>query len=174
MDRGALEDKRVIGFFGFLTSAKRAEIVLEAFRIARARDPRLVLLVVGEPAPNMSVPEMDGVVSTGYVADEDFAAYYSIADRLVNLRYPSAGETSGTLIRAFDAGKPVAVSNYAQFAEFPDDCVFKVPLGAGEVDALVSFFLDDLPSPAAAQRAWLEQHATVQRAVDGYMEALAR
>ena len=32
----------VIGFFGFLTSAKRAEVVLEAFRLAR--DPNLALL----------------------------------------------------------------------------------------------------------------------------------
>ena len=173
-DRAAFAGKRVIGFFGFLTSAKRAEVVLEAFALARARDPRLVLLIVGEPAPNITLPRLDGVVTTGYVADEEFGSYYALADRLVNLRYPTAGETSGTLIRALDAGKPVAVSDYAQFAEFPDDCVFKVPLGSGEVDRLVSFFLDELPSPAAAQRAWLEEHASVARTVDGYLEALAR
>lgn len=178
MDRASLglnAEQRVIGFFGFLTSAKRAEVVLEAFRIAKAKDPRLVLLIVGEAAPNIEVESLrrEGVMTTGYVADEDFAAYYSIADRLVNLRYPSAGETSGTLIRAFDAGKPVAVSDYAQFAEFPGDCVVKIPLGPGEVERLVAFFLDEIPSPAAAQRAWLEQNATVERAVDGYMDVLS-
>ncbi len=177
MDRASLgltAEHRVIGFFGFLTSAKRAEVVLEAFRIAREKDPRLVLLIVGEAAPNIDVEALrrEGVMMTGYVADEDFAAYYSIADRLVNLRYPTAGETSGTLIRALDAGKPVAVSDYAQFAEFPDDCVVKIPLGAGEVERLVAFFLDDMASPAAAQRAWLEENATVERTVDGYMEVL--
>jgi glycosyltransferase involved in cell wall biosynthesis len=179
LDRAALgltAAQRVIGFFGFLTSAKRAEVVLEAFRIAREQDPRLVLLIVGEAAPNIDVASLrsEGVITTGYVADEDFAAYYAVADRLVNLRYPTAGETSGTLIRALDAGKPVAVSDYAQFAEFPDDCVVKIPLGAGEVQRLVSFFVDDLPSPAAAQRAWLEENATVERAVDGYVNALER
>lgn len=167
-------EQRVIGFFGFLTSAKRAEVVLEAFRIAREQDPRLTLLVVGEPAPNIdpATLEGEGIVTTGYVGDDDFPRYYAVADRLVNLRYPSAGETSGTLIRAFDAGKPVAVSDYAQFAEFPDDCVFKVPLGEGEVARLVDFFTRELPDVAAAQRRWLESSSTLEQAVDGYLAAL--
>ncbi len=113
----------VIGFFGFLTSAKRTEVVLEAFRMARSRDPRVTLLIVGEAAPNIRVPSGEGITVTGYA--EDLDPYYDRVDRLVNLRYPSAGETSGTLIRAFEAGKPVAVSDYAQFAELPDDCVVK-------------------------------------------------
>jgi glycosyltransferase involved in cell wall biosynthesis len=178
-DRDALRAKlglesadRAIGFFGFLTAAKRAEVVLEAFRIARARDPRLKLLIVGEPAPNIAVPSGEGIITTGYVEDDEFPAYYAAADRLVNLRYPTAGETSGTLIRALDAGKPVAVSNYAQFAEFPDDCVFKVPLGEGEVERLVEFFIADLPDPSRAQREWLEKNATLEAAVNGYLRAL--
>jgi glycosyltransferase involved in cell wall biosynthesis len=172
----AAADRRVIGFFGFLTSAKRAEVVLEAFRVAREKDPRLELLIVGEPAPNIDVESLrgEGIVMTGYVADEDFPRYYAIADRFVNLRYPSAGETSGTLIRALDAGKPVAVSDYAQFAELPDDVVFKVPLGAGEVERLVEFFIADLPSPAAKQRAWLEENAALEKTVEGYLAALER
>ncbi len=163
---------RVIGFFGFLTSAKRAEVVLEAFRIARARDSRLALLVVGQPAPNIAAIEAEGVITTGYVADDEFPGFYAATDRLVNLRYPTAGETSGTLIRAFDAGKPVCVSDYAQFAEFSDDCVVKVPLGSGEVEALVAFFLDELADPAAAQRTWLESNARIALTVEGYLRAL--
>ena len=167
-------DQRVIGFFGFLTSAKRAEVVLEAFRIAREKQPRLALLIVGEPAPNIDVEQLrgDGIVTTGYVADDEFPRYYAIADRFVNLRYPSAGETSGTLIRALDAGKPVAVSDYAQFAELPDDVAFKVPFGAGEVERLVEFFTADLPSPREAQRKWLEENASLSRTVEGYLAAL--
>jgi len=166
---------RVIGFFGFLTSAKRAEVVLEAFRIARARDSRLALLIVGEPAPNIDLAALrgEGILTTGYVADEDFPAYYAVADRFVNLRYPSAGETSGTLIRAFDAGKPVAVSDYAQFAEFPADCAFRVPLGEGEIERLVEFFTRDFDDVSVAQRAWLEANARLDLTVQGYLNALS-
>ncbi|MFL6247417.1 MAG: glycosyltransferase family 4 protein [Thermoanaerobaculia bacterium] len=172
---GFSSETRVIGFFGFLTSAKRAEVVLEAFRIAREREPRLALLIVGEPAPNIDVSALqrDGIVMTGYVADDDFPMYYAAADRFVNLRYPSAGETSGTLIRAFDAGKPVAVSDYAQFAELPNDCVVKIPLGDGEVERLAEFFASDVRDPSRAQRQWLEEHATLERTVDGYLAALS-
>lgn len=172
---GFTRDTRVIGFFGFLTSAKRAEVVLEAFRIARERDPHIALLIVGEPAPNIDVAtfQHDGIVMTGYVSDDDFPMYYSAADRFVNLRYPSAGETSGTLIRALDAGKPVAVSDYAQFAEFPDDCVIKIPLGGDEVERVAEFFTRELPDPSAAQRRWLESHATLEKTADGYLAALS-
>ncbi|HYC58235.1 MAG TPA: glycosyltransferase family 4 protein, partial [Thermoanaerobaculia bacterium] len=164
-------EDRVIGFFGFLTSAKRAEVVLETFKAAR--DPHLKLLIVGEPAPNIDVESLrgEGIVLTGYVADEDFPAYYAAADRFVNLRYPSAGETSGTLIRAFDAGKPVAVSDYAQFAELPDGIVSKVPFET-ERERLLEFFTTELPDPARAQRSWLEQNATLDKCVEGYKRAL--
>jgi glycosyltransferase involved in cell wall biosynthesis len=165
--------KNTIGFFGFLTSAKRAEVVLEAFRIARSRNPKLRLIVVGEAAPNITVPRGEGIVVAGYVSDEEFDDYYAAVDRLVNLRYPSAGETSGTLIRAFDAGKPVAVSDYAQFAELPDDCVTKIPFGDDEIPLLADFFLRDLPSPAAAQRRWLEENARIDLTVQGYLNALS-
>ncbi|HEY8132255.1 MAG TPA: glycosyltransferase family 4 protein, partial [Thermoanaerobaculia bacterium] len=166
--------RSAIGFFGFLTSAKRAEVVLKAFREARARNRDVRLLVVGEPAPNIDTSAFaaDGIVFTGYVSDEEFANHFAEVDRLVNLRYPSAGETSGTLIRAFDAGKPVAVSDYAQFAELPDDCVTKIPLGDGEVEALAKFFTDDLPNPSKAQRRWLEENANIDLTVQGYLKAL--
>ena len=166
-DRGS---RMTVGLFGFLTSAKRAEVVLEAFRIARSREPRLQLLVVGEPAPNIRVPSGEGITVTGYVDDLD--PWYDRAGRLVNLRYPSAGESSGTLIRAFEAGKPVAVSDYAQFAELPDDCVVKIPFGPDEVPKLVEFMLRDHPSRGPAQRAWLEQNARIELTVRGYLDAL--
>ena len=168
-------NERVIGLFGFLNSSKRPEVVLEAFGQARARHPRLRLLVVGDPAPNIDVAAFrsEGITFAGYVADEEFASHYAAVDRLVNLRYPTAGETSGTLIRAFEAGKPVAVSDYAQFAEMPNDCVVKIPLGEGEVAALAEFFVRDLPDPSAAQRRWLEENARMELTVKGYIDALS-
>jgi glycosyltransferase involved in cell wall biosynthesis len=171
---GFAPEDRVIGFFGFLTSAKRAGQVLDAFHAARERDPRLRLLIVGEPAPDIDLSrfDRDGIVTTGYVDDDEFPSFYTAADRCVNLRYPSAGETSGTLIRAFDAGLPVAVSDYAQFAEFPESCVYRVPLDETETERLVEFFTGDLPSPSAAQRAWLDANARVDLTVRGYLQAM--
>src|SRR4051794_36077250 len=116
---GFAADQRVIGFFGFVTAAKRPEVVVEAFHRARAREPKLRLLVVGEPAPNVDLNMFrhESITFTGYIDDEEFPPYVAAVDRLVNLRYPSAGEASGILMRALDAGKPVAVSDYGPFAE---------------------------------------------------------
>jgi len=171
---GFASGDRVIGLFGFLTSAKRAEVVLAAFADARARNGNLRLLIVGEPAPNVDAAALggEGITFTGYVPDDEFAAYFAAVDRLVNLRYPSAGETSGTLIRAFEAGKPVAVSDYAQFAEFPDDCVVKVPFGDREVETLADFFVREIADPANAQAAWLRENASMEQTVRGYLAAL--
>jgi glycosyltransferase involved in cell wall biosynthesis len=171
---GFTATNRVIGLFGFLTSAKRSEVVLNAFREARADMPDLRLLVVGEAAPNIDVTAFggQGITFTGYVPDDDFPAYFAAVDRLVNLRYPTAGETSGTLIRAFEAGKPVAVSDYAQFAELPDDCVVKIPFGEAEFVSLADFFFRELPDPSETQHRWLEKNARLDMTVDGYLNAL--
>jgi glycosyltransferase involved in cell wall biosynthesis len=173
---GFTKDHRVIGLFGFLTSAKRGEVVLEAFRRAQEANPNLRLLIVGEAAPNIDITSIEGsgVVTTGYVNDDEFDAYYEACDRFVNLRYPSAGETSGTLIRALAAGKPVAVSDYAQFSEFPHTCVTRVAFGPQEIDELARFMTADfdVATIATAQHAWLEQNATLDLAVAGYAVAL--
>jgi hypothetical protein len=159
--------RKVAGVFGFLTSAKRGEVVLEA--MAKTHD--VELLVVGEAAPNIDASKFR---TTGYVSDEEFDAYFARVDRIVNLRYPTAGETSGTLMRAFEAGKPVAVSDYAQFSEYPDDCVVKIPFGNGEAGALAEFLMRDFDRAriAKAQHEWLNSNARLEQTADGYVQAL--
>ena len=68
-------------------------------------------------------------------------------DVCVSLRAPTMGETSGTAMRALSLGKPLVVSDLGWFAELPDGVVRKVPVGEGEVDALVAALLD--PPPAS-------------------------
>ncbi len=179
---GFSDQHQVLGMFGFVTASKRPEVVFEAFASALRRDPRLRLLVVGQPAPNCDLPAIfsrfgldDSMVhTTGYVAEEEFDGYLAATDRVVNLRYPTAGETSGALLRIFAAGRPVAVSGLAQFLEFPDDVARKIPLGPGETEALEDFMLerDDRARVGMAQRAWLSEHGGVRAAADAYFAAM--
>ena len=67
---------------------------------------------------------------------------------------------------------PVAVSDYAQFGELPDDIVTKIPFGEKEAEKLADFFLRDHPSPAAAQKKWLEENASIDKTVQGYLDAI--
>ncbi|MGA7616953.1 MAG: glycosyltransferase [Thermoanaerobaculia bacterium] len=175
---GARDDERWVGMFGFVTAAKRPEVVFEAFARAHAKDANLRLLVVGEPSPNIDLqriahsaglaPDVWNV--TGYVSDLEFVESLAAVDRIVNLRYPTAGETSGPLIKILAAGKPVAVSDYAQFGELPRAVVSRIPFGEGEIPSLVEFMLDDedRDEARAARRKWVELNASLERAVDDY------
>lgn len=172
-------DERVLAMFGFVTAAKRPEIVFRAFGEAARRDRRLRLLVVGEPAPNIDVDrlaadagvERSRVTAVGYVSDEEFASYLSAVDKVVNLRYPSAGETSGALMHVIAAGVDAAVSDYGPFSEIPDGVVTKVPLGDGEVEALVAFMLASGGKVSADERSRFIARCDVERIVDGFLAA---
>jgi glycosyltransferase involved in cell wall biosynthesis len=174
--------RRVIGVFGFVTSAKRPDIVMKAFGRAYAASPDIRLVFVGEAAPNVELAALakatglpdDAWMTTGYVSDRDFDVWMNAVDRVVNLRYPTAGESSGPIVRAFATGRPVAVSGYAQFAELPAELVTRIAF-KDEIGALERFLLDDTIDEVAvgsAQRAWLEANATVEKAVNGYDAAL--
>ena len=74
----------------------------------------------------------------GFLDYRDFEAAIGACDLCTNLRYPTAGETSASLLRVLALGRPVVVSDYAQMAELPDEVVVKAPLGEDEVEALVN------------------------------------
>ncbi|MEM8934392.1 MAG: hypothetical protein AAGE94_24575, partial [Acidobacteriota bacterium] len=54
----------------------------------------------------------------------------------LNLRYPTAGETSASLLRILAVGRPAIVSDHAQMADLPGGIVAHIPLGDGEARAL--------------------------------------
>src|SRR3954451_18469053 len=59
-------------------------------------------------------------------------------DVLVNLLYPTMGETSGSVIRGLSLGKAMIVSDVGWFAELPGDAVLKVPVDEFEVPLLAA------------------------------------
>jgi len=176
---GFSDSQIVIGMFGFVTAAKRPGVVFESFAQALRRNGDIRLLIVGETAPDVDLDTLASGLeipphtwkSTGYVRDDEFDRYALAVDRVVSLRYPSAGETSGALLRLFHAGNPVAVSDYAQFGEYPEELTVRIPLGRDEVDSLSHFLSDPLIHSAAAQRKWLFENAGIEDAARGYLLA---
>jgi glycosyltransferase involved in cell wall biosynthesis len=77
-------------------------------------------------------------IRTGFVDATEFSEYVALSDILVNLRYPSMGESSGTLIRALELGKPVIVTRDAAFNELPDNAVCKIDIGPNEVEQIAT------------------------------------
>jgi SAM-dependent methyltransferase len=70
---------------------------------------------------------------------EDFNGYIGACDAILNLRYPTVGESSGTLLRAFGMGKAVLVSEIGSFREYPDSICLKVPVNESEEDVIYAY-----------------------------------
>jgi glycosyltransferase involved in cell wall biosynthesis len=134
----------VVASFGFVTPAKRLDVALRAFARLRREVPEAVYLLVGEVSPHydfaaiLTADLAPGVTVVGRTELDRFLLYMLAADVTINLRYPSAGETSGTLIRLLGMGKPVIVSNTGAFSEIPDDCCAKIDLDETEEELLAA------------------------------------
>jgi len=136
----------LIGIFGFLKPYKRIAESLRAFRRLLRLAPEAKLILVGEPHPDLPLEGMirslglsASVRLIGFAPIDEFTGYLSACDIVLNLRHPTVGESSGTLLRALGLGKAALVSAVGSFQEFPDDVCLKVPVGAGEEDTLFEY-----------------------------------
>ena len=143
---GLDEATPLIGVFGFLKPYKRIVESLRAFRrLVRLRDD-VKMILVGEAHPDFPLAELirslglsEHVRMLGFTPLEDFAGYISAVDIVLNLRFPTVGESSGTLLRSLGLGQPVLVSNVGSFAEFPDSICLKVPVDSHEEDTIFEY-----------------------------------
>ncbi len=155
---GIAKDEVLVATFGFLSRTKRVGSLLRAHAVLQREYPQARCFLVGEPEAGLGLPVLldrlglqDRVTVTGYVDLEQFYGYIAACDVAVNLRYPSAGETSGALVRLLGGGKAVIVSNLYQFAEWPDDICLKVDLGPAE-EAMLLYYLRRLVEDAGLRR----------------------
>ncbi|MBU1669837.1 MAG: glycosyltransferase family 4 protein [Actinobacteria bacterium] len=141
---GFRPDDFLVGSLGYMTSSKRIDILLGAVASVKGMGYPIKLLLVGKMLPGCEAPrwieelDLDGdVLVTGFVDTRTFREYLNVPDMFVALRHPSAGETSGSVIKMMGAGSPVMVSDHYAFSEFPDDCCVKITTGEAEQDQLV-------------------------------------
>jgi SAM-dependent methyltransferase len=143
---GLDETTPLAGIFGFLKPYKRIAESLRAFRRLVRLAPNVKMILVGEPHPEFPLEPMirsmglsGSVRVLGFAPIEEFTGYLGACDIVLNLRYPTVGESSGTLLRSLGMGKAVLVSDVGSFAEFPDDVCLKVPVGSGEEDLIFEY-----------------------------------
>lgn len=136
----------LVGTFGFLKPYKRIEQSLRAFRRLARIIPDARMILVGEEHPEAPVQPMIESLGLsaharvfGFTPIEEFVGYLSACDVVLNLRYPTVGESSGTLLRALGLGKAVLVSEIGSFLDFPDDVCLKVPVGAVEEELIYEY-----------------------------------
>ena len=137
----------LFGVFGYLRESKRLVSVLEAFRRVHRENTRTALLVAGafvssdlERAVAPFVGEA-GVVRRPHLPDREFWVAARAVDACINLRYPSAGETSGIGIRLMGMGKPVLVTEGLECKGLPEDGCVRIAAGVAERESLLEHLL---------------------------------
>jgi glycosyltransferase involved in cell wall biosynthesis len=173
---------------GFATKAKRFDWLVDALDELAGRGVVFRWIHAGEEraaefdlsAAIASRPALAGRCKiSGYVSEEDLDAYIAACDVLVNLRFPSVGESSGTLARAFAAGRCCIVNDTAAYAELPRDAVVHLPV-FGTVPALVNALEGLLGNPELRDvfgervRLLARTELSMDRVARGYLATIAK
>jgi glycosyltransferase involved in cell wall biosynthesis len=135
------------GVFGHQRESKRLPVVLRAMQRAWNAGADARLLIAGRfessdlersIAGQLSDPR---ILRAGYLSEADFWRYASAVDLCINLRYPTAAETSGIAIRLMGIGKPVVFSDGAEIAGIPDNACLRVETGPAEEEMLADYII---------------------------------
>ena len=181
-------DGVVLGCFGVVNASKRIPALLNALAAVRRSHPDVTLLLVGPTAPGFDLDRRlqrlgltgEGIVREPWVDERRLWALMAGSDVLVNLRHPTMGETSGSVIRGLSLGKPMVVSDVGWFSELPADAVLAVPPDEDEIATLTGS-LELLASRAdvrdamgARARELARREHDVERVAELYVAALER
>jgi glycosyltransferase involved in cell wall biosynthesis len=133
---GIADHETIVLTSGFATRSKRFDWLIEALVALRAAGRDFRWIHAGQEREDeypltariASAGLADLAEVTGYVSEDDLDAYIAAADIVVNLRFPSVGESSGTLARAFSAGRCCVVNDTAAYTEIPRDVAVHIPV----------------------------------------------
>lgn len=171
---------------GFVGKSKRIDLVLRALRILVDLGLPVRLTVAGELRPEeydliADIQRMDLANCCevrGYLTEEEMSQALADADILVNLRWPTFGESSGPLLRALWLGTCTVVTDIGSFAEFPNDIVIKI--GVEEMsaqaiaDRLLPYVMNREKRMAMGARAssYSRAHLSARAAAQQYTELI--
>jgi len=170
---------------GHVTPPKQVAASLHALALLRDRGIAASLVIGGALAPASPIPALiarlglgDRVRVTGWLEEAAFFAHLRAADLLLALRFPSGGESSGTLARALSMGLPAIVLDHGPAAEYPDAAVHKLPFttdaAAPLADAVAALLGDPERCTAigAAAAAHMRDAASVEGAAAAIVAAI--
>jgi glycosyltransferase involved in cell wall biosynthesis len=141
---GLRDETLIISSFGFISAHKRMNTILEVFEKFHEECQDSILLIVGKDhidLENMvkNLKIKNSVIHTGFVPFDRLYEYMQISDICINLRYPTAGETSRSVLDLMSMGKPVIVSNVGWFSELPDNCCARADVDSYEKELLLHY-----------------------------------
>ena len=145
---GLPADAFLVGHFGFITRPKQPAAVVGGFARLVERHPDAQLVLTGADNTGGGLEQLlrtygvaDSVRLAGYVDLDRFYLYLKAVDVVINLRYPSAGESSGTFARALAEGRATIVNDLGSFGEIPGDIALKVQIDGDQAEQVGAHLL---------------------------------
>jgi glycosyltransferase involved in cell wall biosynthesis len=135
----------LVGVFGHLRETKRLPVVLRAMERLWQDGVDAVLLVQGSFASSdlersladrLNHPR---ILRTGYLPEKEFWRWAAATDVCINLRFPTAAETSGIAVAMMGIGKAVVFSSGEEIARIPENACLRVDGGAAEEGMLTDY-----------------------------------
>jgi len=135
---------------GYVTRNKRYDLVLEVLK--ELGRPDLRYLIVGRDNDGILSGLLRAgrhdVLTRGFAPLPEMERLIAAADIGINLRNPTMGENSGSLLRMMSYGRPVIVSDGGSYREIPDYCAIKIDTGINEKEMLKAFIAALAEDPA--------------------------
>ncbi|RED57638.1 glycosyltransferase family 4 protein [Cohnella lupini] len=173
----------VICSLGFANPTKRIDKILEA--LAKIQVDKLMngfkFYIVGEISENYPVQEIvirhklsKVVRCIGFVDLDYFGKYIAASDICLNLRYPTQGESSASLLKIMGYGKPVIATRIGSFSEFPDHIVHKAGYELDEVSSIINLLVEIYSKPNDERTKELleftQRYHSLNACADGYID----
>lgn len=140
------KDDIIIVSFGYIFPHKRIHKAISAFAKFHKKFPNSKYFLIGQSHDNGTLNQLvekleikKSVIFTGFLHLEKAMEYITASDICMNLRYPTAGETSSSALRILGIGRPIVVSNVGWFSELPDNCSAKVDIDNYEEDLILEY-----------------------------------
>lgn len=141
------DDHFVVSCLGFINGNKLPELQIDAVKRLIGEGYPVQMIFAGEPAPEVKSLDAEirsgeygeNIICTGYQDETDYFSAVFASDIIINLRNPSMGEASGTLMHALAAAKPTIISNTNQYREFPDKVCWKVTHDENQAEVLYAY-----------------------------------
>lgn len=175
----------VIASITHVNPMKRLNVVLRALQRVVEHVPEALLIVAGSVSPGMNLERQVSLLGlerhvriVGYLSDDDSRFLARASDVAVNLRYPSAGETSASLLRLLGAARPVIVTAHGPALELPDNVALKIPVDRFEQETLTEMLVWLANDARARQefgdaaREFVQNQHSMQASVNGYRTAI--
>ena len=182
------ESEFLITCLGFVNKNKLPALQIEVTkRLLEAGYP-VRLLFAGETAPDLKYLQSEAeagknheyITFADYLDEADYFSALFASDLLINLRNPSMGEASGTLMQALAAGKPVIISDLNQYKEFPDTVCWKLTHGEHEAELLYRYITALLSNKnlretiSANSLAYVDAVLTLDRIIPHWLRVLSK